>query len=90
MHLSSIGSEGRCCSGEAKWCRAMAQLRKTLAKWWRHRVSQVVHTTIHPKYDNYDGTNVDYDIAVHQLASGSTKLPAKLNLGASSTHWQAE
>ncbi len=44
-------------------------------------VMQVVKTTIHPKYDNYDGTNVDYDIAIHQLASASAKLPARINLG---------
>ena len=46
-------------------------------------VSQVIKTTIHPKYNNYDGINVDYDIAVHHLTSASTKLPAKLNTSAS-------
>ncbi len=57
-------------------------------------VMQVVKTTIHPKYDNHDGINVDYDIAMHQLASASAKLPARINLGVFQPNhrcsWQTE
>ena len=35
---------------------------------------------IHPQYNNFDNTNVDYDIAIHRLANPSSKMPAKLNL----------
>ena len=42
---------------------------------------QVIDTVIDPRYNNFDGTNVDYDMAVHRLASPSTKTPAQLNLG---------
>ena len=53
---------------------------------------QVVKTTIHPEYSNSDGNNVDYDVAIHQLATASVKLPARINLGvvrpASPKRWQ--
>ena len=42
-------------------------------------VKQVVKTTINPLYDNWDGTNADSDIAIHQLASASMKQPATIN-----------
>ena len=48
---------------------------------WGRNVMQVAKTTIHPKYDDFDGVNVDYDIAIHQLATASTKLPAGINSG---------